>query len=147
MFAIPFFVSVRLIKPEGRLRAASETPGLIREEAIATAASWTGVARTAPGAMSAWHHHGDWETVAYVVTGAVRLESGALGQDVVVGEPGDVIHIPAHVVHRESNPADVEQRLIVMRTGAGPIVTNVEAPSTRPADSHAGGSNRQEHDA
>lgn len=123
-------MSVRVIKLEDRLSARSRSTGLIREAAVETPTSWTGVARTTPGATSSWHHHGDWETVAYVVTGAVRLESGPRGRDVVVGEPGDFLHIPAGVVHRETNPTDVEQRLIIMRTGAGPIVIEVDAPST-----------------
>jgi uncharacterized RmlC-like cupin family protein len=101
-----------------------------REEAVVRSGLWSGIARTAPGSRSAWHHHGGWHTIAYVLEGAVRLESGTGGRDVVVAGPGDFLSIPAGVVHREANPADVEQALVIVRTGSGPIVVPVDEPPT-----------------
>lgn len=120
--------NVKLVKASERKLAAAQTPGLVREEALGTDALWTGIARTAPGMMSGWHHHGDWDTIAYVIAGAVRLEFGPGGGDSAVGEPGDYLFIPKGVIHRESNPTDGEQSLVIVRMGGGPVVINVDGP-------------------
>jgi uncharacterized RmlC-like cupin family protein len=42
--------------------------------------------------------------------------------------PGDLVHVPRHKVHRESNPSGEESRLIVVRAGTGEPLFNVEGP-------------------
>lgn len=121
---------VRLVRPEERILAAAQTAGMVREEAVQTDHLWAGIARTKPGNMSNWHHHGEWETVAYVIEGACRLEFGPGGQDVVVGQPGDYIYIPKGEIHRESNPTEGEQALVIVRFGGGQVVFNVEGPAS-----------------
>jgi uncharacterized RmlC-like cupin family protein len=117
-----------LVKASDRLAAAAQTPGMIREEAISTGQVWSGIAITAPGNLSGWHHHGDWDTVAYVLSGAVRLECGPSGQTVIHAEPGDFLFIPKSEIHRESNPTSEEQRLVIVRSGHGPVVVAVDGP-------------------
>ncbi len=119
---------VKLVRAGERTLAAAQTAGMIREEAVQTEHLWAGIARTKPGNISGWHHHGDWETIAYVLTGACRLEFGPGGQEVVQGEPGDYIYIPKGVIHRESNPMEVEQSLVIVRFGGGPVVIPVDGP-------------------
>lgn len=118
----------RLVKPEDRTVAANQTAGMTREEAINTGSMWAGVARTAPGTISGWHHHGAWSSVIYVTAGAIRIDYGAGGQHSLHAEAGDYLYIPAGQIHRESNPADVEQVLVVVRNGSGPVVINVDEP-------------------
>lgn len=118
-----------LVKPAGRELAAAQTAGMLREEAVKTHGMWSGIARTAPGNISGWHHHGQWDTVAYVLSGAVRLECGSGGRIIIDAEPGDFLFIPGAEVHRESNPTGEEQRLVIVRSGTGPVVVAVEAPS------------------
>jgi uncharacterized RmlC-like cupin family protein len=101
---------------------------MLRSEAVATEHVWSGVVRTAPGAVSGWHHHGDHESVIYVASGALRMESGRGGQDVFDAHPGDFVFVPAHAVHREGNTTDDVAMLVVTRAGQGPSVVNVEAP-------------------
>ncbi len=36
--------------------------------------------------------------------------------------------IPANTVHREVNPTDVEQIVVLTRVGTGPVLANVEGP-------------------
>jgi uncharacterized RmlC-like cupin family protein len=108
--------------------AAAQTAGMIREEAVQTDHLWAGIARTKSGNISGWHHHGDWETIAYVLTGACRLEFGLDGQQMVQGEPGDYIYIPKGEIHRESNPTEIEQSLVIVRFGGGPVVIPVDGP-------------------
>ena len=102
------------------------TPGMTREEALVVGDLWSGRVRTEPGATSGWHHHGDHDTVAYVVSGAFRVETR---DGVVQGDPGDFVHVPAHTVHRESNPTDATAEVVLVRRGSGPLVVNVDSPS------------------
>jgi uncharacterized RmlC-like cupin family protein len=112
----------------GELSDGPSTPGMLRTQAVATRRVWAGMVRTDPGAVSGWHHHGEHESVIYVATGALRMESGMQGQDVFDAEPGDFVYVPPHAVHRESNTTDIVATLVVTRSGQGPSVINVEGP-------------------
>jgi uncharacterized RmlC-like cupin family protein len=101
------------------------TDGVVREEAIVVGDLWSGRALTEPGVASGWHHHGEHDTIAYVVRGALRVETTT---DVVQGGPGDFVHVPAHTVHRESNPTTETSEVVVIRRGTGPVVINVDGP-------------------
>jgi uncharacterized RmlC-like cupin family protein len=119
---------VRLVRPEDRAKDAGQTPGMRREAALETGRLWSGVAYTAPGMVSAWHHHGEYETSIYLVSGALRMEFGPGGSRSLDAGPGDFLHIPAGAVHRESNPVDEESVIVVTRVGQGPVVVNVDGP-------------------
>jgi uncharacterized RmlC-like cupin family protein len=119
---------VSRITPEDRVEA-DPTPGIVREQAIAVEGLWAGLARTAPGTTSGWHHHGDYETSIYVVSGRLRMESGPGGAAVVEAGAGDFVHVPAGAVHRESNPTDGESHIVVVRAGHGVPTVNVDGPA------------------
>src|SRR5712691_12497357 len=91
---------LRRIAPGDRSVGAA-TPGMIREEAVATRGMWAGLARTEPAMVSAWHHHGDYETAIYVLSGAIRMEFGPDGRDVLDGQPGDFLYVAPGAVHRD----------------------------------------------
>lgn len=116
------------VTPSRRVEA-DPTPGIVREQAIAVEGLWAGLARTAPGVTSGWHHHGDHDTSIYVVSGALRMESGPGGSMVVEAEPGDFLHVPKGAIHREGNPTDAESHLVVVRAGTGPTTVNVDGPA------------------
>jgi uncharacterized RmlC-like cupin family protein len=118
---------VRVVRQHER-SSAVPTSGMIREEAVATDGMWAGLVRTEPSMASGWHHHGDYETAIYVVSGKIRMEFGAGGRDEEEAGPGDFIHVPRGVIHRESNPLDQEATLIVVRAGSGEPVENVDGP-------------------
>ena len=105
-----------------------QTPGMIRRAAFVDPGIWVGTARTAPGAVSGWHHHGDHTTYIYCVAGAIRVESGPGGRDVDEARAGEFILVPPNLVHRERNPTEVESLILLTRIGSGPVVTNVEGP-------------------
>ena len=113
---------------EAELADADPTPGMHRRRAFAAPGLWAGVVHTDPGTVSGWHHHGDHETSLYVVAGRMRLESGAGGAHVVEAGPGEFVHVPAGVVHRESNPGDTTSTAVIARAGAGVPTVNVEGP-------------------
>lgn len=119
---------VSRIAPEDRVEA-DPTPGIVREQAIAVPGLWAGLARTAPGMTSAWHHHGDHETSIYIVSGRLRMESGPGGAEVLDAVAGDFVHVPAGAVHRESNPSDAESHIVVVRAGRGAPTINVDGPA------------------
>jgi uncharacterized RmlC-like cupin family protein len=94
---------VRMITPDQRTEGAG-TSGMVREEAVATEGMWAGVARTEPRMVSGWHHHGDYESAIYVLTGGLRMEFGPDGAEVLDATPGDFVYVAPGAVHRESNP-------------------------------------------
>jgi uncharacterized RmlC-like cupin family protein len=99
-----------------------------RQLAVASEGAWVGLVRTAPNMASGWHHHGDYETYAYVVSGTGAFEFGPAGADTVGAGPGDFIHIPARVVHRESNPGQEASLMVLFRMGHGDPLFNVDGP-------------------
>ena len=120
---------VRRIRPPERTEGAP-TPGMAREQAIATDGMWAGHVRTAAGRVSGWHHHGAYETTIYVLSGAVRMEFGPAGGSTLEATPGDFLYVAPGAVHRESNPTDVESEIVVVRSGTGEPVFNVEGPES-----------------
>ena len=102
---------------------------MARRVGLEAAGMWSGTVDTEPGAVSGWHHHGDHETTLYVVAGRMRLESGPGGAMVAEAVAGDFLHVPAHAVHRESNPGDSPSRAVIVRCGTGAPTVNVDAPA------------------
>jgi uncharacterized RmlC-like cupin family protein len=100
-----------------------------REEALRTARMWAGVATTAGGTFSGWHHHGRHESVIHVLRGRVRLEFGPAGHDVLEAGPGDTLYVAPGEIHREGNPGGEPSEIVVVRSGEGDIVVNVAGPS------------------
>ena len=117
---------VRIAKDERRTGAP--TPGMHREEAIATETTWAGFAHTDAGMLSGWHHHGEYESSIYVLTGALRMEFGANGEESFDAGPGDFVFVGKHLVHRESNPSSAPATIVVVRAGEGEAVFNVDGP-------------------
>lgn len=118
---------VRHVSPE-QLREADPTPGMRRQLAFEAPGLWAGLVHTEPGASSGWHHHGEHETSLYVVEGAMRLEFGPGGTEAVDAGPGSFLHVPAHTVHRESNPGDERSTAVIARAGSGVPTVNVDGP-------------------
>jgi uncharacterized RmlC-like cupin family protein len=117
-----------VVIPADALVDADPTPGMHRRRAIDVPGLWSGIVHTEPGATSGWHHHGEHETSLYVLSGAMRLEFGPGGQSVVEAGSGDFVHVPAHVVHRESNPSPDRATAIIARAGTGIPTVNVDGP-------------------
>lgn len=105
------------------------TPGMVRLQAFATEGHWSGSATTEPGMVSGWHHHGEYESVIYVVSGALRMEFGPGGGDTIEAGPGDFLYVPKGAVHREGNPTDQVAEILVFRAGQGESTFNVDGPA------------------
>ena len=109
------------------LEPADPTPGMSRKRAFERPNLWAGWVETAPGSVSGWHHHDVNETSIYIVSGLMRLEFE--GRDgYVEATAGDFVNVPAHTVHRESNPGTEPCIAVLARAGGGVPTVNVEAP-------------------
>jgi uncharacterized RmlC-like cupin family protein len=100
-----------------------------RQEAFTTETMWAGYARTKPGMMSGWHHHGDYESAIYVLSGSLHMEFGPSGTQTVVAGPGDFVFVAKGAVHRESNPSNEPADIAVVRAGRGESNVNVDGPA------------------
>jgi uncharacterized RmlC-like cupin family protein len=119
---------IRVVPPDA-LVDADPTPGMRRQRAIEAPGLWAGLVHTEPGATSGWHHHGEHESSLYVVSGRMRLQFGPGGESVLDAEAGSFIHVPAHTVHRESNPTDEVATVVISRAGSGVPTVNVDGPA------------------
>lgn len=107
-----------------------QTEGMRREQLVAGDNVWVGMVYSEPGMSSGWHHHGDHDTYVYCVAGSVSIEFGPNGTESIDGEPGDVIHVPKGVVHRESTTGANEGAVFLVRVGEGVPVVNVDGPES-----------------
>ncbi len=112
----------------GDLKAAAPTPGVLREIAFDTSRATLMRARAEGGAASGWHHHGDRDVLGYVVRGRARFEFGPGGAESTEVEEGGFFHVPAGLVHRDVNPSDEPQEIILSVVGEGPLVVNLDGP-------------------
>lgn len=120
--------TVRRVRPAERI-PGQPTPGMHREQAVATEGMWAGHVTTDAASISGWHHHGEYETSIYVVSGTLRMEFGPGGAEAVDAVAGDFVYVPPHAIHREGNPSDAASSVVVVRSGTGEAVINVEGPA------------------
>jgi len=112
-----------------------QTPGMTRAAAITTAATgaqklWAGTVVVQPNARTAAHHHGEVETVLFIVKGRARFRWGARLEFVAEAGPGDFIYVPPFVPHQELNArADEPVEAVVVRSGQDPVVVNLDIAS------------------
>jgi quercetin dioxygenase-like cupin family protein len=110
------------------LHDGASTPGVLREIAFETRRATLMRARAEPHAVSGWHHHGDRDVVGHVARGSARFEFGINGLDCIDVEEGGFFHVPAGLVHRDVNPLDQPQEIILTVVGEGPLVVNCDGP-------------------
>jgi uncharacterized RmlC-like cupin family protein len=107
---------------------AEQTTNIERGQAFAHDGLWAGFVVFPAGASTGWHHHGDYATYGYVTSGAMTVEFGPVGSELVEIGEGDFICIPAHLIHRESVAPDGGAGVIVRVGGVGATVFNIEGP-------------------
>jgi uncharacterized RmlC-like cupin family protein len=111
-----------------RLRAGATTPGIQRETAFDVNGATLMRARGEPRAASGWHHHGEREVLGFVVRGAARFEFGPGGTESTEIPEGGFFHVPAGLIHRDVNPLNEAQEIVIAVVGDGPLVINVQGP-------------------
>jgi quercetin dioxygenase-like cupin family protein len=125
---VPAADRVIALSPDG-LESGAPTPGVLREIAFDTSRATLMRARAEGGAASGWHHHGDRDVLGYVVRGRARFEFGPGGAESTEVEEGGFFHVPAGLVHRDVNPSDELQEIILSVVGEGPLVVNLDGPA------------------
>lgn len=79
-----------------------------------------------PGARTGIHHHGEQNTIAYVLSGSSYVRWGERGEFDATIEAGDFLYVPAWLPHQEINPSNhASFKWIVVRSTAEPIVVNL----------------------
>jgi uncharacterized RmlC-like cupin family protein len=114
---------------EDGLTAGAATPGVVREVAYDTERATLMRARAEGRAATGWHHHGDRDVLGYVVRGRARFEFGPGGRESTEVEEGGFFHVPARLVHRDVNPSEQPQEIVLTVVGEGPLVVNVDGPT------------------
>ena len=121
----------RVVKPLQFDADTPQTPGMRRLAAVSHALVgseklWAGVMIAEPGMASAVHHHGDQETVVFVLSGRSKVRWGSRLEQEADLEAGDFLFIPALLPHQEINPsADQSVIWVVMRSAQEAAVVNL----------------------
>jgi uncharacterized RmlC-like cupin family protein len=129
---------VRIVRANELDSNTPQTPGMTRAAAITNACTgatkiWAGTVLVQPQAKTGPHHHGELETVLYIVRGRARFRWGDRLEFVAEAGPGDFIYVPPYVPHQEINAkSDEPVEAIVVRSGQEPIVVNLDIVSPEP---------------
>lgn len=128
---------IRIVRAGELDRNTPQTPGMTRAAAITRASAgaeklWAGTVVVEPDARTAAHHHGELETVLYIVKGRARFRWGDHLEYAEEAGPGDFIYVPPYVPHQEMNArADEPVEAVVVRSGQDPVVINLDLPEAR----------------
>jgi uncharacterized RmlC-like cupin family protein len=129
---------IRIVRSGELDRNTPQTLGMTRAEAISYARVgaqklWAGTVVVDPDAKTGPHHHGELETVLYIIRGRARFRWGDRLEFVDEAGPGDFIYVPPYVPHQELNARrDHPVEAVVVRSGQEPIVVNLDIPSPEP---------------
>jgi uncharacterized RmlC-like cupin family protein len=86
-----------------------------------------------PGAKTGAHHHGDLESVLYVLTGRARMRWGERLEFTAEAGPGDFIYVAPWAPHQEINASSDEPlSCVVVRSGQEPVVVNLDVADVDP---------------
>ncbi len=119
----------------------AQTPGMNRATAINKARAgaekiWAGTVHIHPDAKTGAHHHGDLESIIYVLRGRARMRWGDALEFTAEAGPGDFIYVPPFVPHQEINASpDEVLECVLMRSGQEPVVVNLDIePVEQPSE-------------
>jgi uncharacterized RmlC-like cupin family protein len=130
---------VRVIPGDQLDPNTAQTPGMNRAAAINLARVgaerlWAGTVTIHAGAKTGAHHHGELESVIYVLKGRARMRWGEALEFTAEAGPGDFIYVPPFVPHQEINASDDQPlECVLVRSGGEAIVVNLDiAPVEQP---------------
>ena len=110
----------------------AQTPGMNRATAINHARAgaekiWAGTVTIHANAKTGAHHHGDLESIIYVVKGKARMRWGDNLEFVAEAGPGDFIFVPPFVPHQEINASrDETLECVLVRSDGEAVVVNLD---------------------
>lgn len=122
---------IQIIKGDQLDANTAQTPGMFRQAAINHARVgaqkiWAGTVAIEPNAKTGVHHHGELESVIFVIRGKARMRWGNNLEYVAEAGPGDFIFVPPFVPHQEIN-ADPDNVLecVLVRSDNEAVVVNI----------------------
>ena len=131
---------VRIVRRTELDPNTAQTPGMNRAAAITYARAgaqqlWAGTVSIHPNAKTGAHHHGELESVIYVVRGRARMRWGDHLEFMAEAGPGDFIYVPPYVPHQEinANPSEALDCVLV-RSGQEPVVVNLDLKPAEPPE-------------
>ena len=136
---------VKIVRAGELDRNTPQTPGMTRAAAVTharTGASklWAGTVVVQPNAKTGPHHHGELETVLYIVRGRARMRWGDRLEFCDEADAGDFIYVPPYVPHQEINARqDMPCEAVVVRSGQDPVVVNLDIESPEPSNESSDG--------
>ena len=122
---------ISVVHPAGLSSETQQTSGSLRMSAIAAlngvaSSLWAGIFVVEPFGQTGIHHHGEQETIVYVLEGQARIRWGEFGEHSTVVGVGDFLHVPSWLPHQELNPSHEHPfRWVVVRSTSEPIVVNL----------------------
>ena len=123
---------VRIVRSSELDANTPQTAGMTRAAAINHAKAganklWAGTVNIQPNAKTGAHHHGELESVIYVVSGRARMRWGDHLEYVAEANAGDFIYVPPFAPHQEINAKPDEALVCVLvRSDQEPIVVNLD---------------------
>ena len=123
---------VRIVPGNALDPNTAQTPGMERKAAINFARTgaqkiWAGTVSIKPDAKTGAHHHGELESVIYVVKGRARMRWGERLEFTAEAGPGDFIFVPPYVPHQEINASTNEPlECVVIRSDNEAVVANID---------------------
>ena len=117
-----------------------QTPGMSRAAAVDFAKAgarklWAGTVTIHPGAKTGAHHHGELESVIYVLRGRARMRWGDRLEFVAEASAGDFIFVPPWVPHQEMNASASEPlECVLVRSDKDPVVVNLDIAAAERSD-------------
>lgn len=123
---------VRVIRADQLDERTPQTRGMLRRAAVTTERTgasklWAGTVTIEAKAKTGAHHHGDLESVIFVVNGVARLRWGDRLEFVAEAAAGDFIYVPPFVPHQEINASEeLELHCVLARSGQQGLVVNLD---------------------
>jgi uncharacterized RmlC-like cupin family protein len=131
--------TISVVHPAELSAETQQTSGSLRMSAIAAmhgivSALWAGVFVVEPSGKTGIHHHGEQDTVIYVLEGEALVRWGDFGEHSATVRAGDFLHVPSWLPHQEINPSTEHPfRWVVVRSTSEPIVVNLPDDLWTPA--------------
>jgi uncharacterized RmlC-like cupin family protein len=123
--------TISVVHPAELSAETQQTSGSLRMSAIAAmqgiaSSLWAGIFVVEPEGKTGIHHHGEQDTVVYVLEGEACVRWGDFGEDSATVRAGDFLHVPNWLPHQELNPSKEHPfRWVVVRSTPEPIVVNL----------------------
>lgn len=131
---------VRVIPGDTLDPNTAQTPGMERKAAINFARAgaqklWAGTVSIPANAKTGAHHHGELESIIYVVRGRARMRWGERLEFTAEAGPGDFIFVPPYVPHQEINASTNEPlECVVIRSDNEAVVVNLDIAPIEPPE-------------